>query len=46
MSAVVMKGRSTPSVRDKALALAYGMFFVFLAVAGSLWILADLSVPS
>ena len=28
---------------DKALAVAYGMFFVFFAVAGSLWILADLS---
>jgi hypothetical protein len=28
---------------DKVLALAYGMFFVVLAVAGSLWIVADLS---
>jgi hypothetical protein len=33
----------SPGVLDKVLVLAYGMFFVFLAVAGSLWILADLS---
>jgi hypothetical protein len=39
---VAEEGRS-PGVLDKVLALAYGAFFVFLAVAGSLWILADLS---
>ena len=39
---VAEEGRS-PGVLDKVLALAYGMFFVVLAVAGSLWILADLS---
>ena len=33
----------SPSVLDRLLALAYGAFFVFLAVVGSLWILADLS---
>jgi hypothetical protein len=38
----VEEGRS-PGLLDKALALAYGMFFVLLAVAGSLWILADQS---
>jgi hypothetical protein len=27
----------------KVLALAYAMFFLLLAVAGSLWIVADLS---
>jgi hypothetical protein len=32
-----------PNAIDKVLALAYGMFFVVLAVAGSLWIVADLS---
>lgn len=30
-------------VLDRVLALAYGVFFVVLAVAGSLWIVADLS---
>jgi hypothetical protein len=30
-------------VLDKVLAAAYGVFFVGLAVAGSLWIVADLS---
>ena len=40
--AIVEEGRS-PSVLDQALALAYGMFFVVLAVAGSLWIMADMS---
>ena len=39
---VAEMGRA-PDVLDKALALAYGMFFVALAVAGSLWIVADLS---
>ena len=39
---VAEAGRS-PGVLDKALALAYGIFFVLLAVAGSLWIMADLS---
>lgn len=33
----------SPDLLDKVLALAYGIFFVFLAVAGSLWILGDLS---
>jgi hypothetical protein len=33
----------SPRVLDRLLALAYGAFFVFLTVAGSLWILADLS---
>ena len=33
----------SPGVLDKVLVLAYGAFFVFLAVAGMLWILADLS---
>jgi hypothetical protein len=41
-SPVAEEGRS-PSVLDRVLALAYGTFFLFLAVAGSLWILADLS---
>lgn len=33
----------SPTLLDKVLALAYGMFFVALAVAGSLRIVADLS---
>jgi hypothetical protein len=39
----VAEHRRSPTVLDKVLALAYSTFFVFLAVAGSLWILADLS---
>ena len=32
-----------PGLLDKVLAFAYGAFFVFVAIAGSLWILADKS---
>jgi len=39
---VAEEGRPS-AVRDKVLALAYSTFFLFLAVAGSLWILADLT---
>jgi hypothetical protein len=41
-TSVAEEGRA-PALLDKVLALAYGMFFVVLAVAGSLWIVADLS---
>jgi hypothetical protein len=41
-SPVAAEGRSS-ALLDKVLALAYGMFFVALAVAGSLWTVADLS---
>jgi hypothetical protein len=41
-SPVAEEGRS-PGVLDSVLAVAYGMFFVAVAVAGSLWIMADLS---
>jgi hypothetical protein len=39
---VAQEGRSR-GVLDTVLVLAGGIFFLFLAVAGSLWILADLS---
>jgi hypothetical protein len=39
---VAEEGRS-PGVLDSVLAVAYCMFFVAVAVAGSLWLMADLS---
>jgi hypothetical protein len=41
-ASVAEEGRS-PGLFDKVLALAYSTFFLLLAVAGSLWIMADLS---
>ena len=42
-SAPIAEVRRSPSVLDKVLAAAYGIFFLVLAVAGSLWIVADMS---
>lgn len=39
----VAEESQSPGALDKLLAVAYGMFFLFLAVAGSLWIVSDLS---
>jgi len=41
-ASIAEEGRS-PGLFDKVLALAYSMFFLLLAVAGCLWIVADLS---
>jgi hypothetical protein len=41
-SPVAEEGRS-PGILDTLLAFAYVTFFLFIAAAGSLWMLADLS---